>query len=96
MFGLAIADGAITVNPVRHADSRISVGKKSPRALTLDETNWLVTWLCANERANELDIPDLVDWMLGTGCRIGEALALRYGTTGDGRPLLDLEAATWE
>ncbi len=25
-----------------------------------------------------LDIPDLVDWMLATGCRIGEALALRH------------------
>ena len=43
-----------------------------------------------------LDLPDLIDWMLATGCRIGEALALRYGTNGDGRPILDLDARTWE
>jgi integrase len=34
--------------------------------------------------------------MLATGCRIGEALALRYGTNGDGKPILDLDARTWE
>jgi integrase len=53
-------------------------------------------WLRANERAAALDIPDLVDWMLATGCRIGEALALRHGSNADGRPLLDLDANTWE
>ncbi|WP_242472798.1 site-specific integrase [Blastococcus sp. TML/M2B] len=41
-------------------------------------------------------MPDIVDWMLATGCRIGEGLALRYGTNGDGKPILDLEAGTWE
>ena len=34
MFGLAIEDGAIMINPVRDSTARISVGKKSPRALT--------------------------------------------------------------
>jgi hypothetical protein len=34
--------------------------------------------------------------MLATGCRIGEALALRYGTNGDGKPILDPEVRTWE
>ena len=52
--------------------------------------------LRANDRALALDIPDLVDWMLPTGSRIGEALALRHATNGDGGPLLDLEARTWE
>jgi hypothetical protein len=33
--------------------------------------------------------------MLATGARIGEALALRTGETA-GRPLLDLDAGTWE
>ncbi len=71
-------------------------GKKSPRALTPSETATLIAWLRANERAVALDIPDLVDWMLATGCRIGEALALRHGPNADGRPLLDLDANTWE
>lgn len=84
MFGLAIEDGAIVVNPVRDSTAKISLGKKSPQALTSDETTQLCDWLRANDHANELDLPDVVDWMLATGCRIGEVLALRYGTTGGG------------
>lgn len=96
MFALAIEDGAVPVNPVRDSSARISVDKKSPRALTPEETNTLVVWLRANERAVALDVPDLVDWMLATGCRIGEGLALRHGPNADGKPLLDLGANTWE
>lgn len=96
MFGLAIQDGAIAVNPVRDSVARVSTGKKSPRALTVDATTELTGWLRANEHATSLDLPDLVDWMLATGCRIGEALALRYGPNADGKPLLDLDAGTWE
>jgi integrase len=96
MFGLAIEDGAVAANPVRHSSVRISVAKKSPRALTRDETATLTGWLHADHRAQALDIPDLVDWMLATGCRIGEALALRYEANADGRPLIDLAAKTWE
>jgi integrase len=96
MFCLAIDDGAIPANPVRDASARIRVSKKSPRALTPEETTTLTGLLRANERAVALDIPDLVDWMLATGCRIGEALALRHGPNADGKPLLDLAANTWE
>ena len=96
MFRMAIEDGAVTANPVRDSSTRISVGKKSPRALTPEETSTLTAWWRANERAVAVDVPDLVDRMLATGCRIGEALALRHGPNADGRPLLDLEANTWE
>ncbi len=96
MFALAIADGAISVNPVRDAVSRVSVVKKSPRALSVDEVSTLLERLRGDDHANDLDLPDLVSWMLATGCRIGEALALRYGTNADGRPLVDLDACTWE
>jgi hypothetical protein len=41
-------------------------------------------------------LPDLVEFMLATGCRIGEACAARYGTNSEGKPLLDLDAGTWE
>jgi hypothetical protein len=41
--------------------------------LTPDETTVLIEWLRTNERAVALDIPDLVDWTLATGCRIDEA-----------------------
>jgi integrase len=96
MFALAIQDGAVAVNPVRDATTRISTGKRAPRALTAAETGRLVELFRTSERAAQLDLPDLVDWMLATGCRIGEALALRYGTNGDGKPILDLGARTWE
>ncbi|TFV91217.1 tyrosine-type recombinase/integrase [Blastococcus sp. CT_GayMR16] len=96
MFALAIQDGAAAVNPVRDSAAKISTVKRAPRALTVDETSRLLELFRSSDRAAELDLPDLVDWMLATGCRIGEALALRYGTNGDGRPILDLGARTWE
>jgi integrase len=96
MFALAIQDGAAAVNPVRDSTARISTGKRAPRALTVEETSRLVELFRSSGRAAELDLPDLVDCLLGTGCRIGEALALRYGSSGDGKPILDLEARTWE
>jgi integrase len=96
MFGLAIEDGAIAANPVRDSVARISVGKKAPRALTPRETAHLTALFAASPRAVELDLVDVVDWMLATGCRIGEALATRYSAHADGKSLLDLEAGTWE
>jgi integrase len=96
MFALAIEDGAIAVNPVRDSNAKISASKRAPRALTVAEMSRLRELFRSSDRANGLDLPDLVDWMLATGCRIGEALALRYGTNGDGKPILDLDARTWE
>ncbi|GAA4740572.1 site-specific integrase [Modestobacter marinus] len=96
MFSHAIDDGAITANPVRDATVRIdTTAKKAPRALTVDQTARLVELFRGSARANDLDLPDIVDWMLATGARIGEAVALRTGETA-GQPLLDLEAGTWE
>jgi integrase len=43
----------------------------------------------SSERAVAWDVPDLIDWMLGTGMRIGEACAVRDD-------VLDLEAGTVE
>jgi hypothetical protein len=96
MFSLAIEDGAAKVNPVRDSSARISSAKRSPRALTVEQTHELVILLRGNERARSLDLPDLVDWMLATGSRIGEALALRWGVNAEGKPLLDLDAGTWK
>lgn len=96
MFSLAINDGALNANPVRDASVRLDTSaKKAPRALTAAQTTRLVELFRASPRAADLDLADLVDWMLATGARLGEALALRTGETG-GRPLLDLDAGTWE
>ncbi|MCU1613225.1 MAG: Site-specific recombinase XerD [Frankiales bacterium] len=96
MFSVAIEDGAIAANPVRDSNAKISASKRAPRALTVAEMSRLRELFRSSDRAIGLDLPDLVDWMLATGCRIGEALALRYGTNRDGKPILDLDARTWE
>ncbi len=97
MFRLAVRDGAVPTNPVRDSGSRLKVRtSKSPRALTVEERSRLTSWLRSNPRAVTLDLADLVDWMLATGCRIGEALAARVEVNRDGRALLDLDVGTWE
>jgi integrase len=61
--------------------------KKQPRALTRDERARWASQLDADDVAVGKDLPDLVSFMLGTGVRIGEALAVSWD-------LVDLEAAT--
>jgi integrase len=76
IFGDAVRDGTLLINPVREA--RVTQPRRSqPRALTRDEAADLVDKLRADDDAVHLDLPDLADFMLGTGCRIGEALAVR-------------------
>jgi integrase len=96
MFRLAVRHGAVTTNPVREAAAIATPPRPRARALTRAEEIDLVQLLRANQRAVDLDLPDLVEFMLGTGVRIGEALAVRHGTNADGEPLLDLDGATVE
>jgi integrase len=89
MCQLAIQHEALDSNPVRDV-ARISHGaKKAVRALTVEEADDLCDRLRTDKRACHLDLPDLVEWMLGTGARIGESIAARDAS-------LDLEAGTWE
>lgn len=84
MFALAVRHDAMPANPVRDS---APIRSKSPavRALTLEEVHVLRQRLrdwqlaCVSGRsARPQDILDVIDLMLGTGCRIGEALALRW------------------
>jgi integrase len=77
MLGLAVRHGALTTNPVRDI-ARISRPRKHVRALTKDEVAKLRAALHADDAALLLDLADLVDFMLGTGLRIGEACAVRW------------------
>jgi len=88
MVGMAMRHGAMTTNPTRDV-APISVPKKIVRALTVEETELLVKKLCADKDATRLDLIDLVEFMLGTGVRLGEACALRV-------PQIDLEGGTVE
>ena len=69
MAGLATRHDALEHNPVRDA-GRISPGKpkRVPRALNVAETRELRTWLSNDDKAQERDLPDLVDMLLATGC----------------------------
>lgn len=91
----AIRQGAIEANPVREA-TPIGGSKKRVRALTPDQADEISDSARSDQWAVDHDLPDLIDWMLGTGCRIGEACAAREGLTLDGDPILDLDAGTWE
>lgn len=77
MFGLAVRHDAAPVNPLRETRS-IPRARRLPRALTPQEQHDITDALRASERAAELDLPDLAEFLLATGCRIGEALAVRY------------------
>ncbi len=76
VLGLAVRHGALPTNPVRDA-GKLSQPRKSVRSLTLEDARALLDRIRADERAVELDLSDLVEFLLGTGLRIGEALALR-------------------
>ncbi|WP_433287756.1 site-specific integrase [Pseudonocardia sp. CA-142604] len=76
VLGHAARLGAIRTSPTRDA-SRIEGQKKEIRALTAAERADLMVKLDADEVAESHDIPDLVAFLLGTGCRIGEVIALQ-------------------
>lgn len=88
VMGLAVRYEAIDRNPVREV-SPITIERKEARSLQLDEVRTLRAGLRRDERAVDRDIPALVDFMLGTGMRIGEVLAVTWDA-------LDLEAGTVE
>jgi integrase len=101
ILGLAVRHGAIATNPVRQAAKLSSQPDKTgkaakrrrkagaPRALTNEEREMLLAKLDASEIATTYDTADLIRFMLGTGCRVGEACALRWKD-------VDLEAGTVE
>ncbi|WP_405065133.1 helix-turn-helix domain-containing protein [Kribbella sp. NBC_01510] len=86
---LAVRYGATAVNPVREVDSIEAQPKNPPRALTTEEVTLLRKGLAADDRAAQADLPDLVTFMLSTGVRIGEAVAVLWCE-------VDLEAGTVE
>ncbi len=85
---LAARHDAVDHNPLREITPAPS-SKKPARSLTLDEVRVLRAGLRADKKAVTRDVPSLVDFMLGTGLRIGETLAVTWEA-------LDLEACTVE
>lgn len=78
VLGHAVRAGALAQNPVRDV-SRIPGGtEKEPRALTPAEREDWLTKLSEDYLALRHDVLDLTRFMLSTGVRIGECLAVTF------------------
>jgi len=83
MLDAAVIDGALPVNPVA-ATSRLRGQHKEVQALSLDDLialrSAVDTWMTKKRPGPNpsSDMPDIIDLLLATGCRIGEVLALRW------------------
>ncbi|MFD2794377.1 tyrosine-type recombinase/integrase [Promicromonospora vindobonensis] len=65
-------------NPVRDVGRLEQGRRKPPRALTKEEALRFLALLDGSEYARRNDLPDLMRFLLATGVRIGEALALEW------------------
>lgn len=82
VLGLAVRHGAIKVNPMRDV-GRVTEGRRAkkkapPRAMTqVERDDWLAK-MEADVAAAARDLPDVTRFMLATGCRIAETLAVTF------------------
>ena len=81
---LPLRRDAMRHNPVRDVEALERPSMQEARALTDEECRAWLMILDGSELARQADLPELVRFLLGTGCRIGEALALTW-------PSVDLE-----
>ncbi len=83
MLDAAVIDDALPANPVS-STSRLRSQRKEVRALSVEDLNAVRsavdTWMTKKRPGPKpnMDMPDIVDLLLATGCRIGEVLALRW------------------
>lgn len=77
MLGLAARNDACPRNVVRDTTA-VTTARKEVKVLTDREVRTLRAALAADQLAVRADLVDLVDLLLGTGLRIGEALAVRW------------------
>jgi integrase len=89
VLGYAARQGALKGNPMREVSRIAGDPKRAPRALTAVERDLWLAKMEADELAAHRDLPDLTRWMLATGCRIGEALAVTFAE-------IDVDAKTVE
>ena len=83
MFDAAVIDDALPANPVS-STSRLRGQKKDVQALSVEDLNAVRSavdsWMTKKRpgpKPNQ-DMPDIIDLLLATGCRVGEVLAIRW------------------
>lgn len=83
MFDAAVLDDALPANPVA-STSRLRSTKKTVQALSAEDLiavrSAVDAWMNKKRTGPKpkTDMPDIIDLLLATGCRIGEVLALRW------------------
>ena len=78
MFALAVRNDVLRSNPVVGVEGIKKTGTSSASAIPLEGVPAFRKAIREDADLKRLDIADLFDFMLFTGCRIGEALALRW------------------
>jgi integrase len=77
-FGLAARKEAIRSNPVATLERISQPRPHASSALPLDDVPQFLEAIRRDGEMRRLDLSDLFEFMVYTGCRIGEALALRW------------------
>lgn len=85
----AMRHDAVTRNAAQGTTPLSGKPRKQPRALNTEERSRWLSQLAADPQSVSKDLPDLTSFMLGTGVRIGEALAVSWD-------VIDLDTATVE
>jgi integrase len=86
--GVAVRRDALRVNPVRDVSNLERRFVKQARALTTAEVAEWLGILDRSELARQRDLPDVTRFLLGTGCRLGEAVGVRWADIDLDRHLL--------
>ncbi len=90
--GFAVRRDAMRYNPVRDVEALESPSTREARALSDVECRAWLAIVDRSEFAHQVDLPDLVRFLLGTGCRIGEALALTWPNVDLERQVISIES----
>jgi len=78
-MGYAVRHGAVEHNPIRDIGRIRGANRKvKARSLTIAECVAWLTQLEDDDVAVRRDLPDLTRWLLATGVRIGEAIAVSW------------------
>lgn len=78
MCRLAVQGDGLPANPVRDIPRLENDRQRQAHALTVDEIHEWLAILDADPFARRKDLPDLVRFLLGTGCRLGEAVGVHW------------------
>lgn len=78
MFALAVRDDALRASPVAVLESAKKMTSRASVALPLDQVSRFRETISRDVELQRLDLADLLLFMLYTGARIGEALAMRW------------------